>query len=167
MGGAAQLPFYRHVSKDLKLTYTQFQELEIFSRFSARMDESSRKIIERGRRLREVMKQPQYQPMSPVKQVAELLAVNEGYLDELEMSQISEAKQLIHTAVEEQLESIGKKIERGEHLKDEERHHFLSVIETVLEPLTASQKEKLEAEYANGLSQSNAKLRARKTCFPS
>ncbi|MDR8393262.1 alternate F1F0 ATPase, F1 subunit alpha [Aliifodinibius sp. S!AR15-10] len=146
VGGAAQLPYYRFVSKNLKLSYTQFQELEIFSRFSARMDEASRKIIERGRRVREVMKQPQYDPMSVIEQVAELMAVNEGFLDELELSAITEAKKAIRTAVKEKLEVIAVKIESGEHLLEEERVRLMQVVRDAVDAVKGKQKQ--EADYA-------------------
>ena len=146
VGGAAQLPYYRFVSKNLKLSYTQFQELEIFSRFSARMDESSRKIIERGRRIREIIKQPQYEPLPVIVQVAELTAVNEGVLDNVRIDDISEVKEQIRQAVEKKFGTIAAKIEKGEHLLDEDRELLLSVVRRVAEPF--EEREKKEADYA-------------------
>ncbi len=66
VGGKAQLPAYRAVASDLRLSYSQFEELESFSRFGTRLDESTRRILERGWRVREVLKQPQYQPLPVV-----------------------------------------------------------------------------------------------------
>src|SRR5512137_2999127 len=63
VGGKTQLPAYRTVVGDLRLSYAQFEEMEAFSRFSARLDESARRILERGRRVRETLKQRQYDPM--------------------------------------------------------------------------------------------------------
>lgn len=60
VGGKAQLPSFRAVAGDLKLAYAQFEELESFSRFGARMDEATRKIIDHGSRIRECLKQPTF-----------------------------------------------------------------------------------------------------------
>ncbi len=146
VGGAAQLPYYRTVSKNLKLSYAQFQELEIFSKFSARMDDSSRQIIERGRRIREVIKQPQYQPMTVTEQVAELMAVNEGLLDKLALSDISEAKRRIRVEVNKKLGAVASKIEKGEQLQDEDREQLIQISRLAADPLIY--KEKKEADYA-------------------
>ena len=63
VGGKAQLPAYRAVAGDLRLSYSQFQELEAFSRFGTRLDERTRKTLEHGYRVREVLKQAQFDPM--------------------------------------------------------------------------------------------------------
>ena len=63
VGGKAQRPIYLEVAGDLKLDYAQFEELETFARFGARVDEDSRKIIEHGRRIRACLKQPESEPV--------------------------------------------------------------------------------------------------------
>jgi F-type H+-transporting ATPase subunit alpha len=63
VGGKAQLPAYRAVAGDLRISYSQFEELETFSRFGTRLDEATRRVLERGWRVREILKQPQYKPM--------------------------------------------------------------------------------------------------------
>ena len=60
VGGKAQRAAYRAVAGDLKLSYAQFEELETFARFGARLDEDTRKIIEHGRRIRACLKQPEF-----------------------------------------------------------------------------------------------------------
>jgi F-type H+/Na+-transporting ATPase subunit alpha len=57
VGGKAQLPAYRAVAGDLRLSYSQFEDLEAFSRFGTRLDDRTRQTLERGRRVREVLKQ--------------------------------------------------------------------------------------------------------------
>jgi F-type H+-transporting ATPase subunit alpha len=81
VGGKAQLPAYRAVAGQLRLSYSQFEELEAFARFGTRLDEDTKATLERGRRVREILKQPQWQPMPVVDQVAVLLAVSEGLMD--------------------------------------------------------------------------------------
>ena len=72
VGGKAQRAAYRAVTGDLKLAYAQFEELETFSRFGARLDEDTRKIIEHGRRIRACLKQPESAPVSVAAQIAVL-----------------------------------------------------------------------------------------------
>ena len=82
VGGKAQLPAYRAVAGDLRLTYSQFQELEAFSRFGTRLDERTRKTLEHGYRVREVLKQAQFDPMPVAHADCRLLAVTQGLLDD-------------------------------------------------------------------------------------
>ena len=62
VGGKAQLPTYRVVTGDLRLAYAQFEELEAFARFGTRLDDETKNRLERGRRVRAVLEQPQYEP---------------------------------------------------------------------------------------------------------
>ena len=95
VGGKAQVNSYRQVAGDLRLSYTQFQELESFARFGTRLDERTRKILEHGRRVREALKQDQYSPMSTQEQIAVLLAVARGILDDVPVEKMESAEQRI------------------------------------------------------------------------
>ena len=75
VGGKAQRAAYRAVAGDLKLAYAQFEELETFARFGARLDEDTRKIIEHGQRIRACLKQSEFAPVSVPGQIAVLLAL--------------------------------------------------------------------------------------------
>lgn len=99
VGGKAQLPAYRKVAGDLRLSYSQFQELETFARFGTRLDPKTRRTIEHGRRVREVLKQEQFAPLSAAEQIAVLFAVTEGVFDAIPLSQIAQAQQQVVTAV--------------------------------------------------------------------
>ncbi len=83
VGGKTQSPAMRKLAEDLRLRYSQFLELEIFTRFGGMMDERTREIVEHGRRIRAVLTQPQYQPLSLAHQVALLLTIDEKLLDTL------------------------------------------------------------------------------------
>ena len=72
VGGKTQLPAYRSVAGDLRLSYSQFEELESFSRFGTRLDESTKRVLERGWRVREILKQGQYKPLRASEQIASL-----------------------------------------------------------------------------------------------
>ena len=144
VGGKTQLPAYRSVTGDLRLSYSQFEELEMFARFGTRLDEKTRATIERGRRVRKVLNQPELQPLTIPEQIAVLLAVTEGLFDELEVEAIPEAEKKIKEAVTENLPGICDKIESGEEISDEDREQIIEAARSALE--TAGEQEEGEAE---------------------
>jgi len=125
VGGKTQLPAYRAVAGDLRLSYSQFEELESFSRFGTRLDDTTRQALERGQRVREVLKQVQYQPIPVAEQIAVLLAVTAGLLDEWAIAQIPTAENAIVLAVRTQIPDICDRIQRGELLSDPDRTRLL------------------------------------------
>ena len=127
VGGAAQLRAYREVAGDLKLSYAQFEELERFSRYGTRLEESKRRQLERGRLVREALKQPPYVPQPPGEQVAQLLAVTSGVLDGLEAAQAQRALEAIRADVREQAREELERIESGEQLRDAGRDRLLEL----------------------------------------
>jgi F-type H+/Na+-transporting ATPase subunit alpha len=135
VGGKAQLPAYRAVAGDLGLSYAQFEELETFARFGTRLDDDTRRTIERGERVREVLKQPQYQPLSASGQIAVFLAVTRGHFDDLTFEQISDAETAIRAAVAASLPEICKRIENGEKLEDAHLESLEDVIRATLSGL--------------------------------
>jgi F-type H+-transporting ATPase subunit alpha len=118
VGGKAQLPAYRAVAGDLRLTYSQFEELESFSRFGARLDEETRRTLARGRRVREVLKQEQYDVMPVPEQIAALLAVNDGLYDHLELAEVAAGERRLRKAMERDLPDLSQRIRDGEILSD-------------------------------------------------
>jgi len=132
VGGKTQLPAYRAVAGDLRLSYAQFEELEAFSRFSTRLDEETRKTLERGRRVREILKQPQYEPIPVPEQIAVLFAVTGGAFEELPLPQIAGAARALRRAVAEQLPDLCRRVEAGEGLSEEDRKIFLDMAKSVL-----------------------------------
>ena len=95
VGGKAQIRAYRQVAGDLRLSYTQFQELESFARFGTRLDERTRKTLEHGRRVREALKQDQFSPLSTGEQLVVLLAVTRGLLDDVAVEDMAGAEELM------------------------------------------------------------------------
>jgi F-type H+-transporting ATPase subunit alpha len=88
VGGKTQAPVLKALSESLRLEYVQFLELEVFTRFETMVDERTRKLIEHGRRIRAVLRQPQFAPLSLGEQVALLLALSEGVLDEIPLDRV-------------------------------------------------------------------------------
>lgn len=132
VGGKAQLPAYRAVAGDLRLAYAQFEELEVFSRFSTRLDEKTRHTLARGRRVREVLKQVQYHPLPVLEQLAVLLAVTQGVFDHLPVERIAAAEQAVRRAVSMHLSDLGRRIEAGEMLCEDERTRLLQIARQAL-----------------------------------
>lgn len=135
VGGRTQLPAYREIAGDLRLAYSQFEELETFARFGTRLDDDTRAAIERGRRVREVLKQPESSPLAPTEQIAVLLAVNKGLLDGIATDEIGHAEAIMRAAIAEKLPDLGKSIEKGEKLGEKKR---LQLLDTMREALAAN-----------------------------
>jgi F-type H+-transporting ATPase subunit alpha len=132
VGGATQLAAYRAVAGDLRLSYSQFEELEAFARFGTRLDRETRKTIERGQRVREILKQSQYEPIPVAEQIAVLLAVTSGLCDDVPLEQIGEAEQAIRRAVVAELTELNARIQDGESLEDADREALLAVAQEAL-----------------------------------
>jgi F-type H+-transporting ATPase subunit alpha len=146
VGGKTQLAAYRAVAGDLRLSYSQFEELEIFSRFGTRLDEETLKTLERGRRVREVLKQPQYQPMPVPEQIAVLLAVTGGVFDGLSLEQVTQAEEQVRKAAIEAHPDLCERIQAGEKLDEEDLEKLVSSAARVVdkqasEPESGAQEE--------------------------
>jgi len=118
VGGKAQLPAYRAVAGDLRLFYSQFEELEVFSRFGSRLDERTRQTLARGRAVREALKQPQFDPLPASEQVAILVAATHGLFDNLVPDRIVEASGRIRQALPEKLPGVFETIQSGRKLSE-------------------------------------------------
>ena len=97
VGGDAQTKAVKSVGGGLKLGLSQFRELASFAQFGSDLDEATRNQIERGQRLTELLKQPQYQPMGVWEQVASIYAVNQGLFDKVPVSKIKDAQAALLT----------------------------------------------------------------------
>lgn len=97
VGGNAQTKAVKSVSGHLKLSLSQFRELASFAQFGSDLDEATKSQIERGQRLTELLKQPQYQPMGIWEQVASVYAVNEGCFDGVPVAKIKDAQSALLT----------------------------------------------------------------------
>src|SRR3989338_8196364 len=96
VGSAAQVKAMRKVAGKLRLDLAQYRELAAFAQFGSDLDEGTRKQIERGRRMVEILKQPQYAPLPVENQVAILYAATNGYLDDVAVENVQEFEQKFH-----------------------------------------------------------------------
>jgi F-type H+-transporting ATPase subunit alpha len=135
VGGKTQLPAYRSVAGDLRLSYSQFEELETFSRFGVRLDEDTQRALERGRRVREVLKQAQYRPIPVAEQLAILLAVSGGLFDQLPVDMVDEAKRRIREAMREEQAELGRELSLGKGIEEEDQKTLLDMASEAIRPL--------------------------------
>jgi len=132
VGGKAQLPAYRLVAGALKLYYAQFEELEMFARFGTRLDEKTRLTLERGKRVREILKQQEQDAFTPCEQIAVLLAVTEGLLDELPLDQIAQAERIIRSLVTTEFAELGQRIQEGKAMTGDDKDSVLNAVTQAL-----------------------------------
>lgn len=121
VGGKAQCAAYRAVAGDLKLTYAQFEELETFARFGARLDEATRQLIEHGRRIRACLKQQEFSPLPVSVQITVLLALTAGLFDRVPLAQMAEAEQAVCTAAGNIPAELTASLETTDKLSDADR----------------------------------------------
>ena len=119
VGGAAQTSAVKSVSGNLKLGLSQFRELASFAQFGSDLDEATKHQIDRGQRLTELLKQPQYQPMSIWQQVVSILGVTQGYFDEVPAAQIKDAQSALLTKLWADHKKDMQELEKGAKPSDE------------------------------------------------
>jgi F-type H+-transporting ATPase subunit alpha len=127
VGGKAQRAAYRAVAGDLKLAYAQFEELETFSRFGARLDEDTRKIIEHGQRIRACLKQSESAPVSVPGQIAVLLALTAELFDRVPLDQMTNAEHSVREAAADIPEDVRERLDAAEKLSDEDRETIIQI----------------------------------------
>ena len=112
VGSAAQIKAMKQVSGSIKLDLAQFREMEAFSQFASDLDQSTRKLLDRGRRLTEILKQPQYQPLTVEEQVVVIYAGVNGFLDDIDIKEVTnfekELLKSLHTNGKNLLQIIQK-----------------------------------------------------------
>ncbi|MDD3260179.1 MAG: alternate F1F0 ATPase, F1 subunit alpha [Smithellaceae bacterium] len=144
VGGKTQLPAYRSVAGDLRLSYSQFEELESFSRFGTRLDDATRRTLERGWRVREILKQGQFKPLRASEQIASLLSVTGGALDLVPTEKIREVEARLLETVNEQLPELCARIEEGKKIDLADRDSIMNKIKPTIAPF-----EEIEEAHAN------------------
>jgi F-type H+-transporting ATPase subunit alpha len=128
VGGKTQPPPLREASASLRLDYTQFLELEVFTRFGGMVDARTRKTIEHGRRIRAVLSQDQYQPQPLALQIALLLALSEGVLDQLAPEHVAELKTKLPDWLAEHAAAAVHRIEETGELDEATRSALLAAL---------------------------------------
>ncbi|CAB3786894.1 ATP synthase subunit alpha [Paraburkholderia ultramafica] len=121
VGGAAQTKVVKKLSGGIRTDLAQYRELAAFAQFASDLDEATRKQLERGRRVTELLKQPQYQPLQVWELAVSLFAANNGYLDDLEVSQVLPFEKGVREHLKSSHADLVKRIEDTKELsKDDE-----------------------------------------------
>jgi F-type H+-transporting ATPase subunit alpha len=138
VGGKAQLAAYRAVAGDLKLAYAQFEELETFARFGARLDEDTRKIIEHGQRIRTCLKQPEFEPVTVPGQIAVLLALTGKLFDSVPLERMRDAERALREAAVELPAEVIQRFTSADKLSDSDREAILQIARETLAPFQSA-----------------------------
>jgi len=119
VGGAAQIKAIKQVAGTLRLDLAQYRELQAFAQFASDLDETSRKQLERGQRMVEVLKQPPYSPLPVEKQVVIIYAGANGYLDDIEAENVTKFEAELYPFIEAKYPSIFDDIRTKQKIDDE------------------------------------------------
>ena len=120
VGGAAQTKGIKQVAGKLRLDLAQFRELEAFAQFASDLDAATKKQLLRGQKLTEVLKQPQYKPLTVAQQVSILFAANEGFLDDVDNKEINAFKTGWFEFFEANMPELSKQLNEGSKLSDDD-----------------------------------------------
>ena len=96
VGGAAQTKIVKKLAGGLRIAAAQYRELEAFSQFASDLDEATRKQLERGQRIYEMLKQAQYQPLDVAQTAFSWFVVEKGYLDDVELDKVTSFEAALH-----------------------------------------------------------------------
>ena len=132
VGGAAQTKIIKKLGGGIRLDLAQYRELAAFAQFASDLDESTRKQIERGQRVTELMKQHQYSPMSVAQMAVSLFAANEGFLDNIEVNKIHDFEQALLSYMKSEQSELVNNIDETGGFSDEIQQGLKSAIENFI-----------------------------------
>jgi F-type H+-transporting ATPase subunit alpha len=135
VGGAAQTKIIKKYAGGVRLALAQYRELAAFSQFLSDLDEATRKQLERGQRITEVMKQKQYMPLSVAEQATILFAADQGYLDDVPLNRIAMFEQELLSYLHANYREFIERIDKTGELNDE----VIRTLRTILESFKANQ----------------------------
>jgi len=119
VGGAAQTKAIKKLGGGVRLALAQYRELAAFAQFASDLDDATRKQLERGRRVTELMKQPQYSPLTVAEMAVSLYAVNQGFFDDVDTAKILPFEAALHQFMRQQHGALMDKIESTKDLDKE------------------------------------------------
>jgi F-type H+-transporting ATPase subunit alpha len=134
VGAEAQRPAYRAVTGDLKLGFAQFEELETFAKFGARLDESTQKAIEHGKRIRACLKQDEFSNVDLTSQITLLLALTSGLFDLVPLNKMEESQSAVLAASISLSKEMAQRFETSPKLSDEDRKTIIEIATKALAP---------------------------------
>ncbi|WP_147653042.1 F0F1 ATP synthase subunit alpha [Vulcaniibacterium gelatinicum] len=129
VGGAAQTKIMKKLSGGIRIALAQYRELAAFAQFASDLDDATRKQLERGQRVTELMKQKQYAPMSVFHQALSIYAVDKGYMDDVPVNRIGAFEQALHAHFENTAGALIEKVNASGDWNDEIEAAFRKGIE--------------------------------------
>ena len=129
----------KQVGGTLKLDLAQYREMAAFAQFGSDLDQASQRLLHRGERLTEMLKQNQYEPLPIEKEVLIIFAANEGYFDKLEVSQIKAFELGLYAFFDSRQKDILDEIKTKRELSDDLRKRLRSAIDEYQQTFAASQ----------------------------
>jgi F-type H+-transporting ATPase subunit alpha len=129
VGGDAQTKAMKSVAGGLRLDMAQFRELAAFAQFGSSLDKATQDQLNRGQRLQEILKQPQYQPVSLANEVLSIYASTNGYIDKVEVDRVSEWEEAMLRYIETSYPDIVKQITNEKVLSDELKEKINSALD--------------------------------------
>jgi F-type H+-transporting ATPase subunit alpha len=147
VGGKAQWASYRAVTGDLKLAYSQFQELETFARFGARQDANNKQVLDHGQRIRACLKQGEFSPLTVAAQMTILLALGAGLFDGISLVNMVTAQQTLVNAVATLPADLRARFESREKLNNEDRSVVIALAQETLTPFHDTQLHPVNTDH--------------------
>jgi F-type H+-transporting ATPase subunit alpha len=138
VGGKTQAPVLKGLAESLRLEYAQFLELEVFTRFGTMVDDRTRKTIEHGRRIRAVLGQRQFAPLSLGEQVALLLALAEGVLDALPIDRIDDFRKRLPTWLNQRCLEAARLDDKAEALSETLRGRLTTCLRELAQEISVN-----------------------------
>ena len=129
VGGAAQTKVIKKLSGGIRTDLAQYRELAAFAQFASDLDDATRRQLERGKRVVELLKQPQYQPLQVWEQAVTLYSVNNGYLDDLDVQQILGFEKALKEHLKAKHEAMVKRIEDTKELSKDDEAELAAAIQ--------------------------------------
>ena len=142
VGSAAQIKAMKQVSGSIKLDLAQFREMEAFSQFASDLDQSTKNLLERGRRLTEILKQPQYSPLKVEEQVVIIYAGVKGFLDKIEISKITEFEKKLLQNLRTKGKNISNNIFKEKKISEETEAQLNEFISSIANEFTGEDNAK-------------------------
>jgi len=129
VGSAAQIKAMKQVAGSIKLELAQYREMEAFSQFASDLDAATQRLLARGARLTELLKQPQYSPLPVEEQVVAIFPGVRGFLDDIEIAVIGDFEQSLLALVRDKYGDLLTAIRDEGAISDETEKKLLSIIE--------------------------------------
>lgn len=132
VGSQAQKPAYRAVAGDLKLAYSQFEELETFAKFGTHLDDATRKTIDHGQRIRACLKQPESQPVAVAEQIIVLIALQAGLFDQMPLDKVPDGELALQKALATLSKDVAGRLMSEDKLSDGDHKAIVDLAKVAL-----------------------------------